>query len=204
MLHLTKKQFKIKNMTNENELLKKLMVSKQIMDRHKEIPRNHSEGQTLSAPMVDSFAPVQASYNIPQELMQENVAAKIPQYTNSQDRIMSSKVPDAIKQLMIEHPIAQPNAMTGPTLSDELVEKAARLMGTGGKQVQESIPQRQTQSQSISDNKNLKELLKEVVREVLAENGMITESTSKTNDTFSFKVGKHIFEGKVTKVKKIQ
>jgi hypothetical protein len=195
-------------MTNENELLQKLMISKKIMDRHNEIPRSHSEGQTLSAPMVESFSPIQASYNIPQEIVQENVAAKIPQYNNSQDRIMSSKLPDAIKQLMIEHPIAQPNAMAGPTLSSELVEKAARLMNSNNGYVQESHTKKQTtqksQTQPSIDDKNLKELLKEVVREVLAENGMITESVSKTNDVFSFKVGKHVFEGKVTKVKKIQ
>ena len=195
-------------MTNENELLQKLMISKKIMDRHNEIPRSHSEGQTLSAPMVESFSPIQASYNIPQEIVQENVAAKIPQYNNSQDRIMSSKLPDAIKQLMIEHPIAQPNSMSGPTLSNELIEKAARLMNTNGGYVQESQTKKQTiqksQTQPSIDDKNLKELLKEVVREVLAENGMITESVSKTNDVFSFKVGKHVFEGKVTKVKKIQ
>jgi DUF917 family protein len=29
------------------------------------------------------------------------------------------------------------------------------------------------------------------------------ESTDKTNELFSFKVGKHIFEGKVTKIKKL-
>jgi hypothetical protein len=195
-------------MTNENELLQKLMISKKIMDRHNEIPRSNSEGQTLSSPMVESFSPIQASYNIPQEIVQENVAAKIPQYNNSQDRIMSSKLPDAIKQLMIEHPIAQPNSMSSPTLSNELVEKAARLMNTKGGYVQESQPKRQTQThpqtQNTLDNRDLKDLLKEVVREVLAENGMITESVSKTNDVFSFKVGKHIFEGKVTKVKKIQ
>ena len=195
-------------MTNENELLQKLMISKKIMDKHNEIPRSHSEGQTLSAPMVESFSPIQASYNIPQEIVQENVAAKIPQYNNSQDRIMSSKLPDAIKQLMIEHPIAQPTAMAGPTLSNELVEKAARLMNSNNGYVQESQTKKQTiqksQTQPSIDDKNLKELLKEVVREVLAENGMITESVSKTNDVFSFKVGKHVFEGKVTKVKKIQ
>jgi hypothetical protein len=46
-------------------------------------------------------------------------------------------------------------------------------------------------------------MLKEVVKEVLSENGMLVESVSKSNDNFSFKVGKHIFEGKVTKIKKI-
>jgi hypothetical protein len=191
-------------MNSENELLQKLMISKKIMDKHNSIPRAQSEGQILSAPMVESFSTPQASYNIPQEFMQENVAAKIPQYVNSQDKIMSSKLPDAIKQLMIEHPISQPNNTGGATLSNELVEKAARLMNTGNNHVQESQPRRQTASQSTTDNTGLKDLLKEVVREVLAENGLITESVSKTNDVFSFKVGKHVFEGKVTKVKKIQ
>ncbi len=105
---------------------------------------------------------------------------------------------------MIEHPINQPNSMSGPTLSDELVEKAARLMGTSGQQTQENTIQRPIQKQTVSDNKEFRQMLKEVVKEVLSENGVIVESTSKSNDVFSFKVGKHIFEGKVTKVKKLQ
>jgi hypothetical protein len=191
-------------MTNENELLQKLMISKKIMEKHNEIPRNTNEGQTLTAPMVENFVPPQSSYNIPQEFMQETVVARPAPQGNPQDKIMSSKLPDAIKQLMIEHPINQPNSVSGPILSDELVEKAARLMGSGGKQIQENTTQRQSQGQNVLDNKNLRSLLKEVVKEVLSENGMIVESTSKSNDMFSFKVGKHIFEGKVTKVKKIQ
>jgi DUF917 family protein len=46
-------------------------------------------------------------------------------------------------------------------------------------------------------------MIKEAVRETLKEQGLIAESTEKTNEIFSFKVGKHIFEGKITKVKKI-
>jgi hypothetical protein len=49
----------------------------------------------------------------------------------------------------------------------------------------------------------LKKLLKEVVDESLSENGLIMESSEKTNEIFTFKVGKHIFEGKVTKIKKL-
>jgi hypothetical protein len=47
-------------------------------------------------------------------------------------------------------------------------------------------------------------MIQEAVREVLSENGLITESVSKTNDVFSFRVGSHIFEGKVTKIKKLK
>ena len=193
-------------MNSENDLMQKLLISKKIMERHNTIPRNPngSESISFSAPPVQNFDTPNATYNIPQDLVQENSIPKVQKNVNSEERILSSKLPDAIKQLMIEHPIHQPDSMSGgAVLSDELVEKAARLMGSSGKQVQESSPQRQTQVQNTIDNKNLKELLKEVVREVLSENGMITESTQKTNDVFTFKVGKHIFEGKVTKVKKI-
>ena len=51
--------------------------------------------------------------------------------------------------------------------------------------------------------KELKSMLREVVEEVLQENGILSESTENANEVFSFKVGKHIFEGKVTKIKKI-
>jgi|688.fasta_scaffold117571_5 hypothetical protein len=193
-------------MTNENELLQKLMISRKIMEKHNEIPRNHSDGQVLTAPMVESFSPVNANYNIPQEIVQENsVSTKPAQYVNSQEKIMSSKLPDAIKQLMIEHPIHQPNTMAGPTLSDDLVEKAARLMNGGKEVIKETTTQKRTTvpTTSTPDNKEFRKMLKEVVKEVLSENGMLVESVSKSNDNFSFKVGKHIFEGKVTKIKKI-
>lgn len=196
---------------NENDLMNKLMISKKIMEKHNELPRNINEGTSLSSkqifnsPSVESFDSPVANYNIPQEFMQENVAAKIPQYTNSQDRIMSSKLPDAIKQLMIEHPINQPNTNAGPVLSDELVERASRLMKKNeGTNIQEVNYGTQQKKQNISENTDLKKLLKEVVIEVLSENGLLMESTNKSNDVFSFKVGKHIFEGKLLKVKKLK
>ena len=186
------------------------MISKKIMEKHNSIPRRADA--LPDVPTVESYDAPQASYNLPQELVQESTYQPKTQQPVTQDKILSSKLPDEIKKLMIEHPIAQPNNMGGPTLSNELVDKAARLMSIGsdgngyqGKGVvKENTTQRKTQGQNILDNQNLRSLLKEVVQEVLSENGMITESVSKTNDIFSFKVGKHIFEGKVTKVKKIQ
>jgi hypothetical protein len=40
----------------------------------------------------------------------------------TEDRIRNSKLPDAIKQLMLEHPIQQPQSYA-PTLSDDLLKK---------------------------------------------------------------------------------
>ena len=64
--------------------------------------------------------------------------------------------------------------------------------------------QPQRQSQPITEDSNLRKMMKEVVEEVLKENGLIVESTSKTNDIMVIKVGQHLFEGKISKVKKLK
>jgi hypothetical protein len=69
-------------------------------------------------------------------------------------------------------------------------------------QVQENL---KSQNMNSSFDKNmLKDIIRETIEEVLSENGLLVESTSKTNDVFQFRVGSHIFEGKVTKIKKIK
>ena len=80
------------------------------------------------------------------------------------------------------------------------MEKASRLMNTNAKG--EQTQRRPVQEQRTQPTGDLKTMVMEAVREVLSENGLITESVSKTNDVFSFRVGSHVFEGKVTKIKK--
>ena len=209
-------------MTNELSLMEKLAVSKKIMDAHNNTPRGGiaSSMDSYNSPEVESFEPAGAKYNIPQEFLQESQQSDQPYLSAipksptmpqplTADRVMSSKLPDAIKRLMIEHPIEVPNSMGGGSvLSDELVEKASRLMNLkGDQQLKQSVNEqtkRPQQTQSPNFNmKELKSMLREVVEEVLQENGILTESEQKSNEVFSFKVGKHIFEGKVTKIKKI-
>jgi hypothetical protein len=194
-------------MTNEDDLIKKLMISKQIMDKHNQTPRSGGSGipmESYNSPEVATFNSPQASYNLPSEFLQE---ASVPKTNMGQpitnDRVMASKLPDEIKRLMIEHPIEVPNSMGGgSTLSNELVEKASKLMNLkGNTQPKEVIRE---QSQPSFNPSQLKDLLKEVVEEVLLENGIIAESTQKSNEMFSFKVGSHVFEGKVTKIKKMR
>jgi len=122
------------------------------------------------------------------------------------DAIKNSKLPDEIKKLMMEHPIAQPQ-QSNPTLSNDLIERASRLMKeNSGQYVPDSAkPKQQTQTQPSGnlDYKVLQKMINEAVNKALKENGLIAESSEKTNELFSFKVGKHIFEGKVTKIKKL-
>lgn len=212
-------------MTNENDLMMKLVAAKQIMNKHNEIGRGGVRMEN-SSPMVEEFKQPTSNYNIPSEYMNESLSTGYqqtddinhPLLSESQvkqnmsvsqpmtsDRIMSSKLPDSIKQLMMEHPISQPsnNLNGGATLSDDLIERASRLMGTQpSKQPQQNVPRQP--SNNIPPSNELKSMIQEAVREVLSENGLITESVSKTNDIFTFRVGAHIFEGKVTKIKKLK
>ena len=210
-------------MTNELSLMEKLAVSKKIMDAHNKIPTGgvSQSMSSYSSPSVENYEPVRGTYNIPQEFLQESQQVDQPYLSSipktpsapqpmTTDRVMASKLPDAIKKLMIEHPIQVPNSMGGggSVLSDELVEKATRLMNTDARGNQVNQPKQVVREQSQPqqpqiNNKQLREMLKEVVEEVLQENGILAESTQKSNEVFSFKVGKHIFEGKVTKIKKI-
>ena len=190
-----------------DDFIKKLMVSKQIMDKHKEIPRSGQGGGTyninessISTPELYSAEPIPATYNIPQEYLgtENKKITSAPVIT--EDKIAKSKLPDAIKKLMIEHPIDKPQQYNA-TLSDDIIEKAARLMNENKEIVQQSNKPTSKPSSSNLNNVDLKKMMRETIEEVLKENGLITESTSKSQDLFTFRVGKHVFEGKISKLK---
>jgi len=194
--------------------MSKLALSKKIMDRHNEIPRNtNGVPSSMSSPQVQSFDTPQATYNIPQEIMGESVSLKQPNVENATpDRILNSKLPDEIKKLMIENPIDKPKMVqTSDFLSDEIIEGAQKLMmGTNQKQQ----PQGQSQGQNVSgiDMNMLKTMIRDtvrdtvrdVVREELKQAGMLIESTQDSNEVLQFKVGNHLFVGRITKIKKIE
>lgn len=207
-----------------DQLMQKLMISKAIMDKTDGIKRIDNRDMNSPSNMVESFNMPQAKYNIPQEYLQEQPSQQMSQpYLSSLpventkpvgvptiDAIKNSRLPDEIKKLMMEHPISQPQQQQTATLSNDLIERASRLMKENpGSYVPDSAkPKQQTQSTQPSpvtniDYKLLQKMINEAVNNALKENGLLIESTDKTNELFSFKVGKHIFEGKVTKIKKL-
>ena len=199
-------------MNSEADLLKKLMVSKKIMEKHNEIgrgqSRNFTSNEGLSSPMVEDYQPIPAKYNLPQEFLEEQ---RSTQHMNDgaslEDRISKSKLPDEIKKLMMEHPIQQPNMgmSTNSMLSDGLVERASRLMNISPKteEIKEQT-QKKTQQSNIGLSKNdIRDIVRETVEDVLKENGLLVESESRSSDLFKFRVGQHLFEGKVLNVKKM-
>jgi hypothetical protein len=204
-------------MNSEAELLQRLMISKKIMEKHDDIgrgqARNITSQESYSSPMVESYDAIPATYNLPQEYLEEQ--RPVQQVNNQvplEDRISNSKLPDEIKKLMMEHPLQQPTMGVGanPVLSNELIEKASRLMNTNAKGdvMNESRTRRQVQSQPSQPTSSLsaqqiKDIVRETMEEVLSENGLLVESESKSGEMFKFRVGQHLFEGKVLKVKKM-
>ena len=209
-----------------DRLMEKLALSKAIMDKADGIKSSNSLNgglpptslQQLNSP--ETFNIPNVKYNIPSEFLGESQQRNQPFVSNEPrentkpvgvptiDAIKNSRLPDEIKRLMMEHPIAQPQSQT-PTISNELIEKASRLMKKNeGNYIPESAkPKQQTQQTQSStsgiDYNLIKKMINEAVNEALHENGLITESSEKSNEVFTFKVGKHVFEGKVTKIKKL-
>lgn len=203
-----------------SNLMEKLAVSKKIMEKHNSTPRV----QGGSLPMVDN---PNASYNIPQDMLQQQPPQQQQQQQQTisqpsmsnepvtENAIKNSKLPDAIKRLMLDNPIAQPQSSV-PALSNDIIEGAARLMKNNSTpQPNELVNTQQPLkevSSSTSLNNDLKQMIRDVVRdtvrdvvrEELKSSGMVTEGNQKVNETLSLRVGKHVFEGKVLKVKKVK
>lgn len=208
-----------------SDLMQKLAMSnvREIMNQTS-TPRRAD----TSSHMVQEFNTPQAKYNIPQEFLQEQPSmgqgqqpylSELPRVNTKPvgnptvDAIKNSKLPDDIKRLMMEHPISQPQQPEA-TLSNDLIERASRLMRhdqkgyipESAKPKTQSITTPTPQQTEVTEKINYKliqKMINEAVNNALKENGLIMESSEKSNEIFSFKVGKHVFEGKVTKIKKL-
>jgi len=204
-----------------DRLTEKLALSKAIMDKAEGIKSTRTMNGGLPPTSLQQFDAPAAKYNIPDEFLRENNSVQQPYLSEAPrentkpvgvptvDAIKNSKLPDEIKRLMMEHPITQPQQQN-VTMSDELIERATRLMKKNdGNYLPESVKKpistatpQQTNVGTI-DYKLIKKMINEAVNDALQENGLIVESTEKSNEVFNFKVGKHLFEGKITKIKKL-
>ena len=189
-------------MNSEQDLINKLLISKKIMDKHNNMDRGQAKN-IPNVPELQQFQTPNATYNLPQEFIQEATPKQYNTEIPTKDRILNSKLPDEIKKLMIEHPIDQPTmgVHSGVGLSNDLVERASRLMNNNVSEENSNMPKQK--SIPKQSNNDIRQIVRETVEDVLRENGLLTESETKSNDQFKFRVGQHIFEGRVTKIKKI-
>ena len=203
-----------------DRLMEKLALSKAIMDKADGIKSSNSMNGGLPPTSLQQFDVPNAKYNIPSEFLQEGPSQQTPYISSAPrentkpvgnptvDAIKNSKLPDEIKRLMMEHPIGQPQQQP-TTISNELIEKASRLMkDNSNNYIPDSAKPKQVQTQPIPSVGNIdynviQKMITEAVNNALRENGLLMESSEKSNELFTFKVGKHVFEGKVNKIKKM-
>lgn len=184
---------------SENDLMMKLVQAKKIMNKVDggNFERGHvNESMLLSDPedLMKSEMPSTPS-----------MSSNRPSAAPSIDKINNSKLPDAIKKAMIEHPISQ--ISLNDTLDMDFLKGAKRLMEQEGVSTKKSSPQSSKSSPAGSniDMNTIAVLIENAVRKVMDEklNQILTaQTTSSINENLVLKVGDSIFKGKITGVNK--
>jgi hypothetical protein len=180
---------------SENDLMRKLVNAKKVMNKV-----DNGDYQTgninESAFLTDT-----------DELMksEEPRVQQRQQGTPSVQKIKESKLPDAIKQAMIENPI--PQISLNETLDMDFVKGAKRLMEQEGVSTKKSIPQKNsgTFTNPSIDMNAIAVLIENTVRKVMDEklNQILSaQQTATINENLVLKVGDSIFKGKITGVNK--
>ena len=133
------------------------------------------------------------------------------------DRIQSSKLPDAIKQLMVEHPIPEVNFQN--SLPDSLIEGVSEKMKKLGGLPEASLNKntstrtKSTRTNSTNNNSKIKSSdLKNIIRKTIIEtidelidekiNDRLSES-KKLNESLQLVVGNTVFRGNIISTKKL-
>jgi CxxC motif-containing protein len=183
---------------SQNDLMKKLVQAKKVMN--KVDGGNYERGHVNESMLLSD----------PSELME----SQIPQQANTRpvggnmniDKIQNSKLPDAIKKAMIDHPIEQMQSISlNETLDMDFVKGAKRLMEQEGVSSKKSQPQQRQSSGGNIDMNAIAILIENTVRKVMDEklNQILSASTtSSINENLVLKVGDSIFKGKITGVNK--
>jgi len=208
------------------DLQEKLIQAKAVMDK---VDGNPSIMKDAQRSMVESnvgqnnygenpnLPPVSNNFNSDSinNVIESNTNLSRPKIT--EDRVNSSNLPDAIKQLMIDHPI--PEVSFGNTIPDSLIEGAAekmkKLSGVGNttsSDISQQIPQNKIKPTNKTQ-KITQSSLKNLVRETLVESldslidERITQRITESNgldESIKLVVGNTIFEGKILTTKKIR
>lgn len=179
----------------------KLKAAKAIMDKSENIKRSAQPNYNISEDYDDENGfqntPNNHKYNIPEEYLSQSPVQSKPVTIPTTDAIKKSKLPDEIKQLMIEHPIynQQPQSVS---LSQDVIKNASRLMGN--KPEPTSSKQPNSTLTSGIDYDLIKKMIDESIKSAIKEKMFLFERTEKTDENITLKIGSHIFEGKLTKI----
>ena len=193
------------------KLANSLLAAKQVM--------NKVETGTYESGSIDPSALVQEAVNTPpptQNTMGQPTNQRPVNQNMSEDKIRNSKLPDNIKQLMLENPI--PTVDFNNDLPSGFIDEVAKKMeeqsqfGAGAQRIQKpqtgptqnQIPTTNTTSLNEESLKDLiRETIKESVQEIVSEElQKLTEGTLSLKENLQIRVGNSVFVGKITDVRK--
>jgi len=184
-----------KGIISENSLMEKLVKAKKVMNK---VETGNFERGHVNETVLNSDP--------------EEISIPTPKMSNQQptvnvNKIMESKLPDAIKKAMIENPI--PQITLKDSLDMNFVEKTKKLMEAEGVSSKSKGSQQRTSTGSNIDINQLTPIIENIVRKTVTEildtklNQILTaQQTLSINENLVLKVGDSIFKGKITGVNK--
>ena len=194
-----------KGAISSNDLMMKLVNAKKVMN--KVDSGNYSKGN-IDESIIGSDPEELMRSQSPKTETQQNRSVQAP---INEDKINSSKLPDAIKRAMIENPI--PQISLNDSLDMDFIEGAKKLMvkeGLASKQPNQPTQQRTnvTPNQFNGDIAAIiRETIKDTLEEIVDRKLELILNASKTasiNENLVLKVGDSIFRGKITGVNKVK
>jgi hypothetical protein len=168
--------------------------------------------QETQIPQQPLLGDVSSPLAVNQQQKQQSVNLN-PKAGINEERIKNSRLPDVIKQAMIDNPIPDiPFNGGGVGLSEDFLSGVKDQMDKQGLPnsvsqqpiVENSIPVTKSQPKSSTkklSSKNLKSIIKESVKELLDETIGFTKNS---DENFQFRVGDRVFYGKITSSKTIK
>ena len=195
------------NPISSEDLMTKLVNAKKVMTK--------VDGGDYTKGNIDESALQQSASNAVTQLQStpskgasRNVASNVV----NEDKIKNSKLPDSIKQAMINNPIPTIDQISlGDGLDMNLLEGAKKLMEKEGLLTPKNTPitKQPTPNVSLPNSSDLQSLIKETIKDTLEEivdrklDLLLNASkTASINETLVLKVGDSIFKGKITGVNK--
>jgi hypothetical protein len=202
-------------MSGFESLQEKLIQAKAVMDKVDGVPSNNINRNLTEA--NPNLPPVSNNFNTESinNVIQSNTSVSNPPPI-TEDKVRKSNLPDAIKKLMIDHPI--PEVSFGNQIPDSLIEGAAEKMKklSGMSTPPSSFTSTKPPTQRSTGNKtqkithsSLKNLVRETIKDSLDDliderlSQRIVESNA-LSESIKLVVGNTIFEGKILTTKKIK
>ena len=182
--------------------MQKLAISKQIMDKHDGIPNSGICNPAVNINENSLFSSPNPNYNIP------NIKNDHMEKTFNEESVMNSNLPDEIKKLMIENPIQKPDQQTN-NLSNDIIRSHNHKTNQGKEVTNNTVSNTSVTPDLKESIRNIvrdtvRDTIVEVMKEELSNKIILSEDGKNVKDKLTFKVGSHLFEGYVTKIKKIK